>query len=160
MEIISISEPPFTVSYDMSEYTFAEHEYTDIYVVSALNAAYPRAPTRGFFLSYSTRLDTAEYPDDYPALSWQTKIDSTVYAYTRDADSDPFVARMPLSDRNGFKVLDDDIYEGPERFGLIIEGGPRYPVGYRAGTTSQRRHVRTDELSDDAPILGEHHRRG
>ena len=26
VEIISISEPPFTVSYDMSEYTFAEHD--------------------------------------------------------------------------------------------------------------------------------------
>ena len=129
VQIISISEPPFTVSYDMFEYTFAEHAYTDIYVVSTLNVAYPRAPSREFILSYSTRSDTAISPDDYPSLSWQTVIDSSVYAYTRDAETDPFVARMPLSDRGGFAVLDDAIYEGPERFSLIIEEGPGTPSG-------------------------------
>ena len=119
-------------------------------------------------LSYSTRQDTASNvgptTPDYPALSWQTTIDSSVYAYTRDADSDPFVARMPLSDRNGFKVLDDDIYEGPERFGLIIEGGRRLP---RSGIVQLR--MLPDgttcallvQLSErTAQILGEHHRRG
>ena len=130
VEIISISEPPFTISYDMPEYTFAENAYTDIYVVSTLNAAYPRppSPSRDFYLGYSTREDTATAPEDYPALSLQTEIDSSVYAHARDAETDPFVARMPLSDFD-FAIVDDAIYEGPERFSLNIEASPGTPRG-------------------------------
>ena len=126
VEIISTSEPPFTISYEESEYTFAEDEYTDIYAVSTFNVAYPRAPSRLFFLAFGTRDDTAKPPEDYPALSWQTTIANRLYA--REAETDPFVARLPLSDHD-FAIVDDDIYEGPERFGLIIEGPAGYPVG-------------------------------
>ena len=165
VEIISISEPPFTISYDMPEYTFAENAYTDIYVVSTLNAAYPRppSPSRDFYLGYSTREDTATAPEDYPALSLQTEIDSSVYAHARDAETDPFVARMPLSDFDDFAIVDDAIYEGPERFSLNIEASPGTPSPVSRsfeipdGTTC----TPICGLSESSGrLLGEHHGRG
>ena len=48
VQIISTSEPPITISYDMPEYIFAE-DATDeaVYAVVTLDAAYPRAPSNG-----------------------------------------------------------------------------------------------------------------
>ena len=50
VQIVSTSEPPITVGFDMSEYTFEEDD-TDpaaVYMVATLDAAYPRAPSRVF----------------------------------------------------------------------------------------------------------------
>ena len=125
--IISISEPPITISYDMLAYTFAE-EATDaeVYAVATLDTAYPRAPSpsRNFFLSFATRSDTAKNPEDFNAVSLAAEFTHGLYAL--DVDTDQFVARIPLST---FAIEDDHIYEGPEQFGLIVEAYPGYPVG-------------------------------
>ena len=59
--VISTSEPPITISYDMSDYTFAENS-TDaaVYLVATLDAAYPREPSRNYFMTFSTRSGTAK----------------------------------------------------------------------------------------------------
>ena len=71
VKIISTSEPPITISYDLSDYTFAE-DATDeaVYAMATLNAAYPRPPSFAFDAdSFSTRSRTATSPEDYVAIS-------------------------------------------------------------------------------------------
>ena len=138
--VISTSEPPITISYDMSDYTFAENS-TDaaVYLVATLDAAYPREPSRNYFVTFSTTPGTAEDPEDYATLSERESF--TRSEYGRDADADPFVARKLLSDF-GFAIVDDAIYEGSERFGLIIEPDLTHVVGMAAfqkpdGTTCE-----------------------
>ena len=136
VEIISISEPPFTISYDMAEYTFAENDATKpIYAVATLNVAYPRAPSGVLSLHvssgdltihFSAREGTAGSPEDYTALSLEEPFNRD--EWRRDADTDQFVARMLLSD-HGFAIENDDSYEGPESFGLIMEPVPGRRMG-------------------------------
>ena len=145
VEVISIADPPLTISYDMPEYTFAEDADAadhDIYVVATLDAAYPRAPTRELPPTFSTVADEAESPEDYAAVSWQTSFAQD--EFERDTDTDPWVARLPLTE-DGWRIKDDDEYEGRERLGLKIEESPFLPGGAVAfqkpdGTTCEPIH--------------------
>ena len=66
VEMVSTADPPITVSYDMSSYTFAEDAAdVNIYVVATLDPAYPRAPSRSFYIAFSTNSDTATSPEDF-----------------------------------------------------------------------------------------------
>ena len=125
VDIVSTSEPPITVSYDESAYTFAENGVdAAIYAVLTLHPAYPRAPSKFEFVSFSSRSGTAESPDDYPAISWvPTFIRND---FVRDAETDPHVARKPVP---GFHIVNDVVYEGSEHFTMIIEQSP----GLRSG---------------------------
>ena len=78
-----------TISYDMSDYTFAENS-TDaaVYLVATLDAAYPRGPSRNYFITFSTTSGTAEADDDYAPISERESF--TRSEYGRDADTDPF----------------------------------------------------------------------
>ena len=72
--MISTADPAITVSYDMSSYTFAEDAApadVNIYVEATLDSAYPRAPSRSFYLSFNSNSDTAISPGDYGSISWQ-----------------------------------------------------------------------------------------
>ena len=138
--VISTSEPPITISYDMSDYTFAENS-TDaaVYLVATLDAVYPREPSRNYFVTFSTRSGTAEDDEDYAPISERETF--TRSEYGRDADADPFVARKLLSDF-GFAIVDNAIYEGSERLDLVIEPDPTHVVGMAAfqkpdGTTCE-----------------------
>ena len=56
VQMISTADPPITISYDMSSYTFAEDAAdVNIYVVATLDPAYPRAPSQSFFIAVSGR---------------------------------------------------------------------------------------------------------
>ena len=123
VQIISIGEQPLTISYDKPEYTFAENA-TDvaIYGVATLNAAYHRAPSRPFFVSFSTRADTAESPEDYPVISLMDDFKANEFKL----EGGRLVARKLLSN---FFIVNDIFYEGQERLGLIIEMSPGLPVG-------------------------------
>ena len=120
VQIISTSEAPITISYDMPDYTFAE-DATDeaVYMVATLNAAYPRPPSFTFdAASFSSRGDTATSPEDYGAISDHRRFSAD--DFERDDDTDPFVARALIQDF----IVPDDIYEGAERFVLWIEAAP------------------------------------
>ena len=126
--VVSTADPPITIGYDMLEYTFAEND-TDpavVYVEATLDAAYPRPPTYRLVLSFSTRSGTAESPEDYPAISLQTS--SELEGYERASDTDPWVARHVLRDPD-LGIVDDEVYEGTEQFGLIIEQAPGLVAG-------------------------------
>ena len=125
VKIVSTPEPPITVSYDKSAYTFAEDGVdAAIYAVLTLHPAYPRAPPNFVFVSFSSRSGTAESPDDYQTISWiPTFIEND---FVHDADSDPHVARKPVP---GFHIVNDVVYEGSEHFTMIIEQAP----GLRSG---------------------------
>ena len=120
VQIISTSEPPITVGFDKSEYTFEEDD-TDpaaVYAVATLDAAYPRAPSRVFDLdaefSVSTESGTAKFRADFAPVS-------TVVVFNADdfqLVDGQYVARKPISD---FAILDDVIYEGSEQFLLKLE---------------------------------------
>ena len=120
VEIISTSEAPITISYDMPEYTFAE-DATDeaVYEMATLNAAYPRPPSFTFeAASFSSRGNTATSPEDYLAISDHRRFSPG--DFERDVDTDPFVARVLIQDF----IVPDDIYEGSEHFVLWIEAAP------------------------------------
>ena len=118
VKIISTSGPPFTASYDMPAYTFAE-DATDkaIYLVVTLDAAYPRAVAIDAG-SFSSRSGTATSPEDFATYSNQHVVSPG--EFTRDVDTDPLVARSLIPDF----ILPDDIYEGSESFAMKIEAGP------------------------------------
>ena len=124
--IISTSEPPITISYDESEYTFAE-DATDeeIYGLATLDAAYPRGPSQAFRVSLGTREGTATTPEDFAlyANDWQVTPDQ----FERDVDTDPLVARTLYEDI----IVNDEIQEGSEHFVMLIEFSP----GLRTGLT-------------------------
>ena len=120
--------PPITVSYDMSSYTFAEDAAdVNIYVLVTLDSAYPRAPSRSFYLSFTSASDTAISPGDYGIISWQPQFVQGDFAL----DVSKFVARKRLRDTGGayFGVEDDDVYEGSERLVVILERSPNLPSG-------------------------------
>ena len=127
VKIISTSGPPITISFEESEYTFAENA-TDaaIYVLATLDAAYPRGygPSRVLSVSFSSRTGTAESPEDYAAISWNAILFGSDFA--RAADTDPLVAREAVPD---FAIVNDDIYEGSESFVMNIEEAPGLTAG-------------------------------
>ena len=127
VEIISTSGPPITISYEESEYTFAENA-TDaaIYVLATLDAAYPRGygPSRVLSVAFSSRTGTAESPEDYAAISWNAILFGR--DFERAADTDPLVAREAVPD---FAIVNDDIYEGSESFVMYIEAAPGLTAG-------------------------------
>ena len=128
VQMVSTADAPITVSYDKSSYTFAE-DATDveIYVLVALDPAYPRAPSRSFYLSFTSASDTAISPGDYGIISWQPQFVQGDFAL----DVSKFVARKRLRDTGGayFGVEDDDVYEGSERLVVILERSPNLPSG-------------------------------
>ena len=129
--IISTSEPPITISYDMSSYTFAE-DSTDaaVYVLATLDAAYPRGLSPSLShtstIALSTRTRTATSPEDFAAISHSEVL--AVADFERDVDTDPLVARRAVP---GFAIVNDEIYEGSEHFVMWIEATP----GLRTGLT-------------------------
>ena len=91
VEIISTSEPPITISYDMSSYAFEEDADDEaIYAVATLHTAYPRPPVN-FFISFSSRASTAGSSEDYTSISWFPEFMGS--EFVRDIDTDPLVAR-------------------------------------------------------------------
>ena len=126
--MISTADPAITVSYDKSSYTFAEDAAdVNIYVLVTLDSAYPRAPSRSFYLSFNSNSDTAISPGDYGSISWQPQFVQGDFAL----DVSKFVARKRLRDSGGayFGVEDDDVYEGSERLVVILERSPNLPSG-------------------------------
>ena len=128
VEIISTSEPPITISYDMSDYTFAENADDEaIYAVATLHTAYPRPPVN-FFISFSSRASTAGSSEDYTPISWFPEFMGS--EFVGDIDTDPLVARKRVQGESGrgsevdFQVVNDDVYEGSERFELTMEQVP------------------------------------
>ena len=116
--VISTSEPPITISYDMSDYTFAENATDEaIYAVATLDAAYPRAVAIDAG-SFSSRSGTATSPEDFVAYSKQYVVSPG--EFTRDVDTNPLVARTLYQDF----IVNDDIYEGSEHFVMWIEQSP------------------------------------
>ena len=104
VEIVSTAQPPITIRYDKSSYTFKEDADDEaIYAVATLHTAYPRPPG-GFMVSFSARAGTAVsgneededelgnvFPFDYNPISWEDPFRSS--DFVRDADTDPFMAR-------------------------------------------------------------------
>ena len=129
VQIVSTAEPPITVSYDKSSYTFAE-DATDveIYVLVALDPAYPRAPSRSFYISFASNRGTATNPGDYGPISWQPQFVQGDFAL----DGNRFVSRKRLRDTNNnlFAAVNDDVYEGTERFTMKIERTPGLQSGH------------------------------
>ncbi len=129
--MISTADPPLTVRYDQSSYTFAENTAPEdvlVYVEAELDPAYPRAPSRTFFTSFFTVADTAGN-DDYVQVSWQTRFLRADFA---PANGGGFVARKRLAGGDMgayFSVEDDDVYEGSERLVVSIDISPGFPFG-------------------------------
>ena len=122
VKIISTSGPPITISYEESEYTFAE-EATDeaIYVLATLDAAYPRGPGPSISvpIAFSSRSGTAVSPEDFAAITWNPNFLRS--DFERDVETDPLVARKAVP---GFAIVNDNIYEGSESFVMTIEFAP------------------------------------
>ena len=118
VEMISTADPPITISYDKSSYTFAENAAdVEIYVVATLDPVYPRAPSRGFGVLINSAEDTAAFPVDYLPIGGVVRFAFGDYAF----DGTSFVARKLFEDGSDiFTVVNDDVYEGSERFDVLI----------------------------------------
>ena len=113
VEMISIATPPITVSYDNSRYTFAENAalpQMKIYALATLDPIYPRAPSRSFSVSFSTKSASANDVEDFAPIDWQAIFVNADY----ESDGDKFIASKRLQDNNGdyFAVVNDEVYEG------------------------------------------------
>ena len=126
--MISTADPPITISYDKSSYTFAEDAADlEIYMVATLDPAYPRAPSRSFQISFTSSSDTATASLDYVPVSWLRQFVLADFA----PDGNRFVSRKRLRDINNdlFAAVNDDVYEGTERLTMKIERGLGLPSG-------------------------------
>ena len=165
VEMISIADTPITISYDKSSYTFAEDAAPAdviINVLATLDPVYPRAPSRTFYGSFSTVVETAGN-DDYVTVSWLTEFSKADYG---SASGGGFVARKRLETHGGayFGVEDDEVYEGNERLFVNIETTPGFPNGlvqfaYPDGSTCEPRCLPIPEYpvtitdEEDRPVL-------
>ena len=139
VQIVSTPEPPITLRFDKSAYTFAENGVdAAIYAVATLHPDYPRAPsTLSISVFVSSQNGTAETPEDYDGIHWQADFIGIASEYVHDVDIDRLVARKPVP---GFSIVNDVTYEGSEHFTMIIERGPgiqtgRLQVVFPNGTT-------------------------
>ncbi len=80
-------------------------------------------PPEGFFISFSTKSRSAESPEDYPAKSNMFNPGHSGFKLLEDG-----VYRKVVYDR--LRIHDDDLMEGDERFGLVIEMSPALAVEY------------------------------
>ena len=154
VQIISTSEAPITISYDMPDYTFAE-DATDeaVYMVATLDAAYPRPPVYFDAAAFSSRSGTATSPEDYVAILTNRR---SLQA-TSSVTSTP-TRSWPASLIQDF-IVPDDIYEGSESFVMKIEAAPGLSAdlvqfAYPDGTTCAPYSCSTNG------IRGDHHGRG
>ncbi|MCY4584280.1 MAG: putative Ig domain-containing protein, partial [Chloroflexi bacterium] len=167
VEVISTAEPPITLTYDKTSYTFAEDAAASdvvINLVATLDAAYPRGPTSSFYISTSTVPGTADSPEDYFAFGVQGEFSET--DFTRTVDTDPWVATRPLEDRNGpFRLRDDDVDEDDETLAVNIQATGGFHVGLvqlikadnstcLIGSFCEGEWPVTITDDDDAPVLG------
>ena len=123
VEMVSTADPPITISYDKSSYTFAEDAAdVNIYVVATLDPAYPRAPTRSFNIALSTESGTATFREDFVPVIWQPEF---LHADYGSASGGGFVARKRLQHDDGayFGVENDEVYEGSERLSIRMQFG-------------------------------------
>ena len=119
VSLVSTKEPPLTVRYEKAAYVFDEDEAdTEIYGLVTLHEDYPRAPSRGVPVSFSSRADTAVSPEDYGAVS---TMHNFVFGDFED-DGTNWVARKGI----GFRVNNDHYHEeeASEKLTLIIERSP------------------------------------
>ena len=118
VEMISTAHPPITISYDKSSYIFAEDAAdVNIYLVATLDPVYPRAPSPGFGIRAGSAAGTAVFPGDYRPIGGVVSFTSGNY----EPDGDKFVARKLFQDSSDiFTVVNDDVYEGSERFDVSI----------------------------------------
>ena len=136
VEIISISHAPITISFDKPAYSFAEETASAdvaIDIVAILDPAYPRAPPRPVYYSYSTRSGQADAPEDYASVGEQPSLAQSDFGrqsasiwYDALSSDSAWVASVRLqSDGSpGIDLVDDDVYEGDEVFNLILEFSP------------------------------------
>ena len=127
--IVSTPEAPITIGLDQPEYVTSEGvDETYFYVVVTLHEAYPRAPSRIAWASFTTIRNTAVEPEDYDALSSEMSFEKNDYQHNGTA----FAARVRLAFRDdapAFIVHDDNVYEGTEDFSLRIEHDPNAVPG-------------------------------
>ena len=116
--IVSTAEPPITVGFDMSAYTFAEDDPAEdvaIYVVATLHPDYPRPPARArdFVVAVSTGSGTATFREDFVSVNLVVDFFADDYRLV----GGQYVVRKNI----GFEVVDEDdhVYEGPE--GLVVK---------------------------------------
>ena len=119
--IVSIADPPVTVSFDMTEYNFAE-DATDpaVHATAKLDAAYPRKPS--IFVgpvTVKSVAGTAKAFFDYATISETVYFDPDDFA--RDVVDDPWEASTAVP---GFAIVNDDVYEGSQEFTMELQWLP------------------------------------
>ena len=128
VEMVSIADPPITVGYEKSGYTFAEDaDPADVavYAVAALDPAYPWAPSLTFSLGLEAHSGTAvaigqNGDGDFLPVVSETAFKTDDYEF----EDGRFVARKRLQDRGGaFYLLNDEVYEGDEQLEVSLSPG-------------------------------------
>ncbi len=125
VEMVSIPDPPITVGYEKSGYSFAEDAApaeVAVYAVAVLDPAYPRAPSLTFSLGLETHSGTAvaigqDGDGDFLPVASETAFKTDDYEF----EDGRFVARKRLQDGGGaFYLLNDEVYEGNEQFEVSL----------------------------------------
>ena len=125
--VVSTSEPPITISLDVSEYTFAENyegqfEPSTFHVEAKLHADYPRrAPSRVFTVSFKSISGTARTPSDYVPIS-------EFFQFTKGDFADDGTA-MVAGKSFATTIKWDLVAEGDETFTVEMQPAPGLPEG-------------------------------
>ncbi len=118
VHVVSQSGPAMKVSFAEESYRFAEDESDpSVTVVARAAAGMPRGAT--FTFSVSARSGTAASPGDYGAVSETITVQEADFTL----EGGVWEARheLPLT------LVDDDAFEGPESFELLLEMLPGHP---------------------------------
>ena len=116
--VVSQEGPAMKVSFGHDGYRF-EEDGEDPFTTLVAQAASGMPRGTSFRFSVSTRRGTATSPDDYETVSREVTVQEGDFTFVEG--SWRARRRLPLS------LVDDDVREGTEAFGLILEMAPGTP---------------------------------
>ena len=151
VRIISQEGPAVTVALDMSQYTVDEGSGELNFFLVARSVPDLEDPG-GFTISVSALAEEATFFDDYGGLSKAYVFNDTDFS----KEGEVLVARHPVT----LAIVDDNIYEGNERFALNLSKDHRFtevslqdPDGNSCLNSCDKDYPVTIIDNDDEPVL-------
>ena len=162
VEVISIDHEPVTIAFDKTAYSFPEGgaaEEVDIYLTATVDAAFPRPPAEDFSVIGGLVPGTATVREDFVSFS-SVAMSFQPSEFTASVDAQQ-VARILFgpSGGNPLVIVNDNIYEGDETFGVQIDGMPGRLSSGPGSRQESRRHLLHRWVLQH-PLSRHHHRRG
>ena len=135
VEIVSIANPPITVAFDKTAYSFQEgdpEDEVDIYVTATLDSAFTRKLLVDFIVAIDTSAGTAMASGDYGTV--QRTLTFTPAHFSVNSEGNLAASRLfGPSGNSRLAIVDDEAYEDDEAFTVRVRASAFIPDGMAQG---------------------------